>query len=125
MKRAAVLALALAACTDETVSGYADTGPWRLTRLDGAPVSDSATLTFPQPGRVQGTLPCGPWTAQQTAPYPWFLLSHFETPGRDCPDAAAQERIVHALASVTLAEAVGDVLILSNEEGRELVFRRQ
>lgn len=122
MKRLAPLALILAGCVgDETVSGYADTGPWHLTELGGDAVTVPATMRFPEAGRVEGTLPCGRWTAQQTAPYPWFLLSHFDLGG--CPRTAAEDRIVRALASATLAEAQGDVLILTNENGLEMVFR--
>ncbi len=126
MRGLALAALMLvAACADETVSGYAEPGPWRLTELNGAPVGYAATLTFPRQGRVEGRLPCHDWRAQQTAPYPWFLLSHFELGQRPCAEPGIDEPVVHALASVTLAEVQGKVLILSDEGGAPmLVFRR-
>jgi heat shock protein HslJ len=123
--RCTILALLLVVgCTDETVSGYAAPGPWRLVELDGTAVPPGTTLRFPAEGRVEGTLPCNTFRAQQTAPYPWFILSHFEVGSERCEARPLEERIVHALASVTLAEAQGPVLILTNDEGRELVFRR-
>ncbi len=124
--RAAALAavLALAACADETVSGYAHPGPWRLTQLDGQSVTRPVTLRFPVEGRVAGEMPCYRWEAQQTAPYPWFVLSHFRLDRQPCEDPEGDEAAVHALASVTLAEVQGRVLILSNEDGLEMVFDR-
>ncbi len=121
MKRLALLFL-LAACADQTVSGYAASGPWRLAELDGEPVPAGTILTFPGAGRVSGALPCNSFTAQQTAPYPWFILSHFEVGRRSCDAAELEEQIVHALASVTLAEAKGPVLLLTTEDGQELFF---
>lgn len=122
MRRLALLLL-LAACTDETVSGYAAPGPWRLVALDGTSVPAGTTLTFPTAGRVTGTLPCNAFSAQQTAPYPWFVLSHFKVGGQPCEAAALETRIVRSLASVTLAEAKGPVLLLTDEDGLEMVFR--
>ena len=117
------LGAAIAGCArDETVSGYAAPGSWRLAALHGEPVSTMATLRFPREGRVAGSLPCGAFSAQQTAPYPWFLLSHFSVPS-GCPDDAEEARVIRALAAATLAEAQGGVLILSNDEGLEMVLR--
>jgi heat shock protein HslJ len=123
---AAAALLALAACADEGVTGYAHPGPWHLVEIDGAPAGRAAALILPAPGRVRGAMACRAFEAQQTAPYPWFLLSHMEIEERPCSGgAAADEAILHAFASVTMAEAQGRVLILSDESGRMMVFRRR
>ena len=67
--------VALAACADETISGYADPEAiYALERLNGAPFPATATIAFPAPGRVEGEAPCNGWSAEQTAPYPWIAL---------------------------------------------------
>ncbi len=125
MKRLAFMAaLALTGCADETVSGYAHPGPWRLAELNGRPYSGTATLSLPAPSRVSGRLPCHEWRAQQSAPYPWFILSHLELTPLTCAASKADEPAIHALASVTQAEVQGKVLILSSEDAVRMVFLR-
>ena len=125
--RGALLSLALAVLAScaprEPVVGYDDRETvYELQQIDGASFPAGATLRFPERGRVAGTLPCGTFAAQQTATYPWFLLSHFEVFGGRCPDHAAQERAVHALASVSRARFLGPDLILSGEDAPRMVF---
>jgi hypothetical protein len=121
--KAAVASLALAGCADETVSGYAAEGPWRLTEIDGRPAEATMTLTFRGRGRVEGTLPCRTFSARQTAPYPWFELTDMRPGDVTCVAGEAERRVLDSLASATLAEALGGVLILSDEGGPLLVFR--
>lgn len=98
------------------------TATWVLRSIDGAPFSARATLSFPEEGRIAGEAPCNRYTARQTAPYPWFRAEAIATTDRACPDLAAETRFLHALSKMTLVEVVGPVLILSTEEGREMVF---
>ena len=121
------LLLSLAACqADETLSGYgaADT-TWRLTSLDGQPFTARATLQFPAEGSVTGKAPCNSFSGTQTAPYPWFKLGPIRATRAACPELAAEKRFFTALSDMTLAEVSGAVLILSNDTGREMVFRAQ
>ncbi len=117
-------ALALAACIgDETVSGYAPPGVvWTLVELNGAPFPAQATLQLDGPGRLSGQAPCNSYAAAQTVPYPWFAVEELVATERACPELAAETRFFEALEAMTLAEVLGEVLILSNDTGGEMVF---
>jgi heat shock protein HslJ len=125
MRRLTALALlTLVACTDETISGYADPyAVYRLTEIDGAPFAGNATITFPEEGTVRGEAPCNSWFASQSAPYPWIEFGPIGATRRACPDLDAERAYFDALGTMTLAEVQGTVLILSNDAGREMVFR--
>ena len=121
---AAVFIFVTAASKDETISGYATPGvTWTLTELGGAPYPARATLTFPEEGQVAGEAPCNGYSATQTAPYPWFEAGPIAATKRACPDLPAEAAFFDALAHVTLAEVAGEVLILSTEDGFEMVFQ--
>jgi heat shock protein HslJ len=108
---------------DETISGYADPETtYVLNELDGASFAARATITFPEQGRAAGEAPCNSWSAEQSAPYPWFSLGPIAATRRACPELTAEGAYLSALAAMTLAEVQGGILILSNEDGRELVF---
>jgi heat shock protein HslJ len=120
---AALGVLVMASGKDETVSGYATPGvTWTLAELGGAPYPARATLTFPEEGRIAGEAPCNGYSATQSAPYPWFEAGPIATTKRACPELAAEAAFLDALARVTLAEVTGEVLILSTEDGFEMVF---
>ncbi len=119
-------ALGLGACADETISGFADpAAEYALTELLGNPFTANATVAFPSQGQVRGQGPCNNWGATQTAPYPWFALGPIRASQRAC-DALADERaFFDALSQMTLAEVVGDVLILSDPDLGEMLFQRR
>ncbi|MDA3858075.1 MAG: META domain-containing protein [Roseovarius sp.] len=111
------------ACKDETVTGYGgDDAIWTLQSLDGRPFGARATLIFPEEGQIAGQAPCNSYSGQQTAPYPWFATTGIAATKRACPDLDAETRYLRALAEMTLVEVVGDILILSNDTGREMIF---
>lgn len=117
-------AMFLTACKDETISGYANPDTrWALVELDGVPFPANATISFPEKGRIAGQAPCNSYSGTQTAPYPWFETGPIAATRRACPDLAAESAFFEALAQVRIAEVSGDTLILSNEDGRELVFK--
>ncbi|MEM0947588.1 MAG: META domain-containing protein [Pseudomonadota bacterium] len=128
MLKPTVLALvfALPNCWgDETISGYADSSAtYALTDIDGAPFGAHATIRFPEEGRIEGEGPCNSFSGAQSAPYPWFDTGSIAATRRACPDLPAETAFFTALSAMTLSEAQGDILILSNEEGREMIFRR-
>ncbi|MGY3438240.1 MULTISPECIES: META domain-containing protein [unclassified Marinovum] len=115
----------LAACdSDETLTAYgAAETTWALQSLNGAPYPATATLTFPEPGRLAGQAPCNSFSGSHSAPYPWFDAGPLATTRRACPDLAAETAFLSALDAMTLAEVQGNTLILSNDTGGELVFR--
>lgn len=126
MLRSLTIVLALSACADESVSGYADRDAnYQLVEIDGMPFNASASIAFPEPGRAQGTAPCNQWSATQTAPYPWISLGPITATRRGCPDLDSEQLFFAALAEMTLAEIQGDTLILSTSDGREMIFRAE
>ena len=118
-----MLALPLMACGDETISGFVDpTKTFQLVELAGEPFTARATIAFPEQGRAQGEGACNRWSAAQLAPYPWIELGPIAATRRACPELEAEQRFFDALARTTLAEAVGDVLLLTTDQGETLVF---
>ncbi|MBM7070117.1 META domain-containing protein [Actibacterium sp. 188UL27-1] len=111
---------------DETISAYAGTGSqWRLVSIDDQPFEASADLLFPEEGEVTGAGPCNTFTARQTAPYPWIEVRDIAAARRACPDLPAETIFFEALEAMALAEVSGDILILTDESGRQLIFERQ
>ena len=125
MKRFAIIALTLlAACKDETISGYvAEDAVWRLETINGTSFNARATLTFPDPGKIAGQAPCNRYFGAQTAPYPWFTVQRIISTKRACPDLKAETVFFKALKKMALSEVAGSTLILSNDSGDEMLFR--
>lgn len=118
--------LALSACADESISGYADPqAVYRLVELSGVSFEARATIGFPEKGRIAGQAPCNSYSGSQTAPYPWFSPGPIAATRRACADLGAEGAYFKALQSARLAEVSGDVLILSNEDGLEMLFRAE
>ena len=110
--------------TDETLAGYgAADRVWRLVELDGDPYDATATLRFPEPGRIAGEAPCNRYSGVMTTPYPWFDAAQVISTRRACPEMAAEQAFLSALAAMGEAEVSGDRLLLRNAAGREMVFR--
>ena len=114
----------LAACQDdETISGYVDGATlWQLRELDGAPFEGRATIGFPRKGKVVGQAPCNSYSATQTAPYPWFEVSGITATRSACSALAQEADYLAALGEMIMAEINDPLLVLSNTEGREMVF---
>lgn len=124
---AAILVVFFTLAGDETVSRYAGTeAGFALETLDGQPPPGPLWIAFPREGAVEGIAPCSHFTATQPVPYPWIAfedLSLTEPIACDAAAKAAQDRLLAALAAMTLVETLGDVLILTSEDGREMLFR--
>lgn len=117
------LSFAVAACSDETLSAFADGGQtFALQEIDGIPFPAQATLTFPEPGHIAGSAPCNSYAGTLTAPYPWFETGPIAATKRACPDLAQETLFFTALSEMQLAEVSGNVLILSNDAGRQMLF---
>ena len=128
LRWAALVAIipALSACADETISGYADPdATYVLTEISGTAFPARATIAFHAKGEVVGTAPCNNYSASQSAPYPWLDLGPIAVTRRACPDLDAEGRFFAALETMTLAEVQGAVLILSSEDGKEMVFQAE
>ncbi len=121
------LVLFLSACAgDETLSAYArPAAVYVLQELDGAPFAARATLRLPGAGQITGEAPCNQYAARLAVPHPWFGLEALSATERGCQDLDAEDAFFAALGAMTLAETSGDVLILSNDDGREMLFRAE
>ena len=126
MRWIVLLSFLATGCSDETISGYADReAVYRLVELNGAPFPARATIAFPEPGRAAGEGPCNVWSAAQTVPYPWIELGPIAATRRACPELEAEVAFFAALSEATLAEVSGEVLILSSDDGLQMVFRAE
>lgn len=128
MTRHAVLLgalLAASACVgDETLRAYgAADRTWVLDSIDGQPFPARATVTFPEAGRIAGAAPCNRYSGAMTAPYPWFETGPLAATRMACPDLDAETAFFAALGAMTQSEVLGDTLILSTEDGREMLFK--
>lgn len=120
----AILLVALAACRkDETVRAYGGGDrTWTLKILNDAPFPATATLTFPKTGEIAGQGPCNRYFGAMTVPYPWFEAGPIGSTRMACPDLKVETVFLEALQAATLSEVLGDVMILSNTDGLEMVF---
>ncbi len=121
---ALVLTVTLAACKkDETVAGYDGNKLWVLTEVDGAEFAARATLQFGEDNKVTGKAPCNSFFTEQTKPYPWIGFGPIGSTRMACPNMEEETLFFTALGEMTLAEVSGDVMILSNDTGRQMVFK--
>ncbi len=117
-----LLILPLTACLrDETISAYAP-GLWVLERQNGNPADTGVTLEIVQRGQISGHAQCNGYNAAQFAPYPWIDLGEIETTGLTCPVLESEMTYLALLASMTLAEGSGPILILTNDAGETLEY---
>ncbi len=111
---------------DETISGYASRDAvYELVEMDGQFIDTEITIAFPGKGEVTGKAPCNRYRARQTVPLPWIEIGEITATKRACADLELEQRYFSALQTMTLAEIGGDILILSNDAGDELVFAVQ
>ena len=94
-----------------------------LEQINGTAFKARATIQFPEEGRISGEAPCNIYSGSQTAPYPWFAPGPMMSTKRACPDLAAESLYFEALSEMTLAEVSGNLLILTNDSGNEMLFR--
>ena len=108
---------------DETVAAYgAADQTWVLREIDGRPYEASALLRFPEEGRIAGNAPCNSYDGTLNAPYPWFEVQNLNATRAACAELEAEGFYFAALMAMTQSEVSGNVLILRNEDGHEMVF---
>ncbi len=116
------LVLLAAGCLrDETISAYGP-GLWILDRVNGEPAQNGITLEIATRGRISGHAHCNGYSARQTAPYPWIAIDTITTTERACDQIEEEAGYLSMLLTMTLAEASGPVLILSNDTGESLTY---
>lgn len=116
----------LFSCADETLTGYgAADRTWVLQDLDGTAFDGRAIIEFPEEGAIRGQAPCNTFQGAQTVPYPWFQAENLAVTRMACPDMEAERVFFDAISDMNVAEVVGDTLILTNDDGRKMVFRSE
>ncbi|MDJ0821501.1 MAG: META domain-containing protein [Paracoccaceae bacterium] len=122
-----IFALLIAACAEaEGTGGYdAPDVIWVLQSLDGAPFAADATLRFPALDRIAGEAPCNLYSGAQTGRYPAFRTGPILSTKRACPELAAEGQFFTALERMTRAEQSGETMLLSSEDGGQMVFTRR
>lgn len=114
----------LSACKkDESVAGYDGGKLWTLTEIDGSVFAARATLQFGEDNKVTGQAPCNTYFGEQTKPYPWIGFDPIGSTRMMCPEMDEETLFFKVLSEMTLAEVSGDIMILSNEAGRQMVFK--
>lgn len=95
---------------------------WKLQSIDGVTFNERATLYFPAPAQISGTTPCNSFFGVQTTPAPGFNVSGLGVTQRLCPAFGKEAEYLTALRSMTSSEFRGNMLILRDPQGREMVF---
>jgi heat shock protein HslJ len=117
----------MTACqADETISGYVDPDTiWMLTDLNGHSPKSEITLTFPEQGKIAGRAPCNRYFGPQTKPLPWFETGPIASTKMACPNLDEESQYFQTLEKSTLAEVSKTTLILSDDAGPLLTYKRQ
>lgn len=123
MKRLLPLVILAACGPDETVSGFGSDSDYVLQDMNGVSISTPITFNIGETGRISGQAPCNSYAAEQSAPYPWFVLGPISTTRMACPDLALETDYLALLARMTLVEVGGTVVILSNDAKEMMVFQ--
>jgi heat shock protein HslJ len=122
-----LVAFGVTACqADETISGYADpNATYQLTDLNGAAPKTEITINFPENGQLAGKASCNSYFGSQTKPLPWFETGPIASTKMACPFLEEETEYFQTLAGATLAEINQNTIILSNDTGPVLTYKRQ
>lgn len=118
------LCATLAACEGNTAdpAGSVDLDrEWRLIRMNGAPTTARATLTF-SGGTIGGSAPCNGYGGDMTASYPQFDAGPIISTKIACPELEAENAYFRALEAASMMNVAGDTLTLSTATAPVLVF---
>jgi heat shock protein HslJ len=96
---------------------------WRLVDLDGQPVAARVTLDLSVPGQLSGRAPCNRYAGRYDGGLPDFRPGPLRATKMACDDLALEGAFLGALSAVTLAEVVGERLVLTGGGG-QIVFAR-
>lgn len=123
MKQVLILTVLAACGADETISAFGGGDDYVLIELNGTPVATEITLNISDNGQISGQGPCNRYSADQSAPYPWFAIGPIISTRMACPDLPLEADYFSTLESMTIAEVAGPVLILSNDSNEMLVYQ--
>lgn len=98
---------------------------WRLTLIDGAEVAAEVTLDLTEEGRIAGQGPCNRYSGPNQSALPELRIGPMISTRMACPEMALEAAYFSALSAVTGAVlGKDDLLVLTADDGRSLVFRR-
>lgn len=121
---ATILLLASGCVSMENVNFYGGVGAtWNLSSIDGEPVAAGTDMRIGYLGALSGNAGCNTWQAKDTSVYPWFNVETISSTFKACPGQEAEQAFFEALKDMTIAEVLGETLVLSTVEGREMLFR--
>lgn len=122
-----LLAIGITACqADETISGYTDPNTvWELYDMNGIAPKSKITIAFPEQGKVAGRGPCNRYFGSQTRPLPWFTVQQIGSTKMACENLGEEREYFKVLKQATLAEVSETVLILSDDTGPVLTYKRR
>ena len=96
---------------------------WTLTRIDGFPVTFTATLDLSQPGKLTGQAPCNSYGGTLSAEGQKFIPGPILSTKMACDELADENLYLQALQMTESAVVAGDLLTLTGEQ--VLVFTRK
>lgn len=119
-----VLLICFVVCqVDEILIGYGVVDKiWVLCSIDGVIYLVSVILMFFVEGLVSGKVFCNSFLVEQILFYLWFLFVGLCVICVVCVDFDQEQIFFIVLGGMIFVEIVGDVLILFNDKGGEMVF---
>lgn len=95
---------------------------WLLSELDGQTTPPATTLSFAADGRVSGKAPCNRFMGQATWTPDALEFGPLGMTMMACPDLSGERAVMKAFASVVAGGILEGRLILTMENGSEMVF---
>jgi heat shock protein HslJ len=117
-----LLVVAGVAGAQAPVSPAEITGRWMLQRLDDQPFSARAEIDLSVPGQVSGHAPCNGFSGSRRGDWPDVEFGPLRSTRRACPELAAEHAFLMALQAMTRAEMREGQLVLTAQDGREMLF---
>jgi len=96
---------------------------WVLVEQNGAPFAQRATLVFAADGQISGQAPCNRFYFTNSASLPRFETGPIAATRMACPELESEEAFFEALQGMRTGEIQGNVLVLRNPTGDEMVFK--
>ena len=122
-----LIAIWLVGCdtpVSETAAGASPPGAiWLLQSINQKPVEARTTLRFLANGSIAGDAPCNSYSASQKVPLPWFEAGPITVTKRTCEHQAEENRYIQSLDEMIFAEITGNTMLLTGENGEELLYR--
>jgi heat shock protein HslJ len=97
-------------------------GTWALVSIAGETYAAQAEIDLTVPGRISGQAPCNNFSGRWAGDWPVVGFGPFRSTKRACEALALEHRFLAMLRGMTRAEMRMGGLVLSDENGVEMVF---